>query len=261
MTNRLLDKWEPEYPGALVFPANEDNVLGTTVHPPTHIVIHTPEEEADEYFATPRWFAQYHPNQRGSTNAAIDVHGFCWECVPPNVAPIANGVIGKPHPPGADPNRNLNYASRSVEVEGRAATMHLTCPPTSSQFRAVVNWCVFLCRKYGLDETRIIAHRDVANNRSDPGTFDMNELRKQVAAQLNEEDDMTEEEVVAILSKYLKSPVDDLRFGTPGEGARTWAGTVKELITDVAALKASGGEAPHRHNIKGMTGLNEVDNG
>jgi hypothetical protein len=178
-----LAVWTPEYPGAIVYPADRSNCLiGVGWEPvaPTHIVYHTPQEKADTTPSTPVWFAQDHgdPNMAGSTNAFADWLGNIWECVPPYVTPIANGVLGKPYPPGANPNINLNRASRSIEIEGFAHNIHVTMPRGGGQWNTVVKWGAYQSALHGIpvDRDHHVGHYEVATNRTDPGTLDLDQL-------------------------------------------------------------------------------------
>lgn len=208
--------WQPEYPKGIVIPAHNSNTLGPPTYRPAVVVLHTPEEEADTYFATPQWFAQYHPGQEGSTNAALSALGFLIECVAPGVAPIANGVTpDKRYPGGADENINLNRQSRSIEIEGRAATIGRTMPRGGAQWNALIDWIAFQCELHGIppDRKHIIGHYEVAGNRSDPGTLDINAVVQDVQKLISQE-----EEPVKIYKVVSDNPASQAQYVWTAEG-------------------------------------------
>ena len=193
--------------------AHQTNTLGPPCNPKGWI-LHTPEEPADGDPGTPRWFAQYHANplQRGSTHYFVSYLGFVFQCVPESVAPIANGVLGKPYPAWADPNVSLNRQTLSVEIEGYAATITQTI--WSPQKTALDRLLDYGCAKYSIpvDRAHIIGHYEVASNRSDPGTLDIDAL----VAELQEEDDMglTQEDkqwFERLLADFAKAQIHDVR--------------------------------------------------
>ena len=180
------------YPGANTsIPAHPSNI-GSGVNHPKVVVYHTPEEPADNYAGTPRWFAREHPGQEGSTHYFVSWTGEVWLCVPEDRRAIANGVTaGRPYPAGTDPGVSLNLQSISIEIEGYAATIAQTL--SVAQRKGLVDWTVYACTKYGIpaDRQHIIGHYEVANNRSDPGTLPMYSIVAEVAARINgQEEDM-----------------------------------------------------------------------
>lgn len=159
-----------DYAGAIDFPAHPTNIMGAP-NWPKGWVVHTPEEKADGYPATPHWFAQEHPDRAGSTHYFVSYMGEVFQCVSEGSAAIANGVLGKPYPAWADPGISLNRQTLSVEVEGYAADIEETLIVGSAQWNALVKLVRDRCEHYGipLDREHIIGHYEVANNRSDPG--------------------------------------------------------------------------------------------
>ncbi len=191
-----------DYPDAIWYPADESNI-GSGLNHPKVIVYHTPEEPADGYPGTPYWFAQEHVGQEGSTHYFVSYLGFIWQSVEEDRRAIANGVTpGMPYPAGTDPNISLNLQSISIEIEGYAATIGQTL--SAVQRKALVDWTVYACRKYGIpaDREHIIGHYEVADNRSDPGTLDIDGIVRDVQIML-EEDDMTADEVRQIIREEL----------------------------------------------------------
>jgi hypothetical protein len=180
-----------DYPGAIDYPADKTNVLNPPGNVPKGWCLHTPEEPADNYPGTPVWFAQ--PNVGGSTTYFVSYLGFVFQCVPENVGAIANGVTAdRDYPAWADPNVSLNRQTLSVEIEGYAATIADTISP--AQKTALLNLLAYGCQKYGIpkDRAHIIGHYQVASNRSDPGTLDIDAL----VAELQEDDmGVTQEDI------------------------------------------------------------------
>lgn len=172
-----------DYPGAIDYPAHSTNVLNPPANVPKGWVLHTPEEPADGYAGTPVWFAR--PNVGGSTHYFVSYLGFVFQCVAENVGAIANGVTpGKNYPVFATNFVSLNRQTLSVEIEGYAATIANTISP--AQKTALLNLIRHRCQAHGipLDRQHIIGHYEVANNRSDPGTLDIDAL----VAELQEDD-------------------------------------------------------------------------
>lgn len=185
------------YPGAIEYPAHPTNII-SGVNSPKVVVLHTPEEPADDYPGTAYYFAQ--PNRSASTTWFVSYLAFVFECVHPSKCAIANGVTpGMPYPAGTDPNISLNRQSLSIEVEGYTATIQQTITP--AQFKALVDLVRWACDTYGIpkDRAHIIGHREVASNRSDPGPW----LADAVVAAL-EEDMGYAEDIAAIKAELAK---------------------------------------------------------
>lgn len=168
-----------EYPLAIDYPAHYTNIL-LGINRPKVIVLHTPEEPADGYMGTPVWFSN--PNVGGSTHYFTSTYGFVVQCVPEVRRAIANGVTvpSRPYPADTDPSISLNGQSLSIEIEGYAASIGQTITP--AQKNATAQLIAYMCSKYGIpaDRAHIIGHYEVANNRSDPGTLNIDELIQMV---------------------------------------------------------------------------------
>lgn len=181
----------PDMPGAIVYPAHETNIMRGPNNPKI-LCLHTPEEPADDYESTPVYFSQ--PNRGGSTHYYQDNDGDLYQLVQESRPAIANGVTpGKFYPTSTNPRISLNRQSLSVEIEGYAASMHRTCRRYGRQWNAVVRWVVSRCRAHNIAITRanIIGHYEVASNRSDPGTLNINLIVQDAQALAEEaEDDM-----------------------------------------------------------------------
>ena len=181
----LIPMFPPAVPGAIVVPAHSTNVL-RPINDPKVLVVHTPEEPSDDIEVTPYYFQT--PNLGASTHAYGDSDGDLYEMVPASHGAIANGVRNRPYPPGTDPAISLNYQSESIEFEGYAATIAQTMPRGGPQWKTGVRWIVHRCEANDIpiDRDHIIGHYQVADNRSDPGTLDIDQLVRDA----QEEDDM-----------------------------------------------------------------------
>lgn len=168
-----------DYPGAIVYPAHPNNYGGYgRGNTPKAIVLHTPEEPADDYESTPVWFAN--PAAQASTHYYGDNDGDMYQMVPDADCPWANGNKGGVNrtwkgvkdawPPWAEVGVSLNCQTISIELEGKAATIGQTW--TDSQHAALVKWIKHVAEKYGipLDRDHIIGHFEVATDRTDPGS-------------------------------------------------------------------------------------------
>lgn len=239
-----------DYPPAIEFWAHPSNTLGPPCTP-RGIVLHTPEEPADGYPGTPHWFAQQHPGQEGSTHYFVSFHGFMYQCVRESVAAIANGVLNKPYPPWANPNVSLNRQTTNIEIEGYAATIAQTMPRGSGQWKALIDWVVFECRKWNIpcDRAHIIGHYQVASNRSDPGTLDINAVVEDARAAL--EDDLTPEQEMK-LNTIFAILTDDHDGSGPATAPRWayWQALMQQAAapsaSTVAAAKAIADELAER---------------
>lgn len=218
-----------DYPGAIAFPAHPSNTLGPPCVP-KGIVLHTPEEKADGYPGTPVWFAQPHPGAEGSTHYFVSYHGFMYQCVRESVAAIANGVIGKPYPLWANPGQSLNRQSTNIEIEGYAATIGQTMPRGSGQWKALIDWIVFECRKWNIpcDRAHIIGHYEVSNNRSDPGTLNINAVVQDAQAGLQEDDFMAA--LTEVEQKELLQKLRDLHAALYTSKAGVEGGDYKDTV-------------------------------
>jgi len=170
----------PDYPGALVVPAHEDNIIDA-FNNPRGLVLHTPEEEADDTEVTPFYFSHRIYDAKGnqrraSTHFYHDSDGDVYQMVPVNIGAIANGLDGMPAPPWAILHISLNLQTESTEIEGYAAGMNRTCPRGSRQWNSVVRWTEARSWVNGfpLLRERVLGHYQLSNQRSDPGTLDIN---------------------------------------------------------------------------------------
>jgi N-acetyl-anhydromuramyl-L-alanine amidase AmpD len=171
--------FKPDYKMGVAWPASETNLgyprsfaedsAHQLVNQPRAFVLHTAEEPADPHSSTPLYFDD--PNRSGSTHYFISHAGGCYQMVPERLGAWANALQGKPRPAWADPNRNLNLQTLSVEIEGYAGSIGQTMPPGCPQWKALVALVQDRCTHYAipLDHQHIIGHYEVSNQRSDPG--------------------------------------------------------------------------------------------
>lgn len=189
----------PNIPGSIVVPAHEDNVRPGENYPKVS-VLHTPEEPADNIEVTPYYFSRkiWRPDGQGgwyqvraSTHAYADSDGDLFQMVPERYGAIANGVRGKPYPADTKPGWSLNLQSRSIEIEGYAATINVTMPRGGPQWQTTVRWVLAGRQMYGIpiDRAHVIGHYEVADNRTDPGTLDINAIIEDASRLLNKEQD------------------------------------------------------------------------
>lgn len=172
--------FEPDIPGVIVVPAHSTNIL-RAINRPVALVIHTPEEPADDVESTPRYFA--FPNRNASTHYYTDNDGDLYQMVPEEHGAIANGLRNRPRPIWAGASGSLNYRTLSNEVEGYARAMHRTCPLGSRQWVSLRNWIISCALRYEIEISRvyIVGHFELADNRSDPGTLKLDQLVAEAA--------------------------------------------------------------------------------
>ena len=221
----MTEWFKPDIKGAIVVPAHETNIL-RPVNEPLVLVLHTPEEPADDYESTPVWFQR--PNVGGSTHYYADNDGDLYQLVPERNGAIANGVTtGMRYPIRTNSNISLNYQSLSIEIEGFAISMHRTCRPGSRQWNLVVNWIISRCTRYRIPINRrnVIGHYEVASNRSDPGTLDIDRIVDE-AFDIYWESELGDDEVVSFLIKQRGTSYTFVSNGT----SRTY-------VSDAVALK------------------------
>jgi len=195
-----------EYPNAIVYPAHETNYYTPEGHGgipnwPRALFLHTPEEPADNYPYTPVFFAD--PNRQASTHYFVSYTGKVYQCVEERNMAIANGLVGKPLPRWADPNTSLNWQSLSIEIEGYAGSVGVTCQRGGPQWTALVAWIVDRCKAHGipLDRDHVMGHYEVANNRSDPGTLNLSAVVGD-AIMLQATSPQEEDDMITILGQF-----------------------------------------------------------
>jgi hypothetical protein len=188
----------PDYPGVKAgwYPLHPDKISNYGV--PTKIealCLHTPEEDADDVESTPRFFAlPAAQSSSGGTQYYGDSDGDViqmardWQQVHAQGVRSsgANPNVRLPRPPWYRAERiSYNTCMLSYEIEGRAATLHLTMKIGGPQWNSLVAWSAYKYRQYGLPvgeiEQRIIGHGSLSLDRTDPGPkFPWGEFYRQV---------------------------------------------------------------------------------
>lgn len=208
----------PDYPGAdTTFRVNASGYGYTTngvalVNVPKAIVLHTPEEPADDYESTPHYFAT--PGVAAGTHYYLDNDGDVYQMLEESECPYANGNRGGVNrtwkgavdqwPPWATQGVTLNGQTLSIEMEGYAASIGKTW--TDAMHNSLVAWIKNRAAHYGipLDRDHIIGHFEVATDRVDPGsTFPWDRLMK----------DLKEDDVPIDITKVRLVPLStDVRW-------------------------------------------------
>ena len=203
--------------GAILVPAHSTNIITSRRNVPKVNVYHTPEEPADDIEVTPGYFQR--PNLGASTHYYDDSDGDLYQMVDEDDGALANGVLGRPYPADTDPSYSLNYQSRSIEMEGYAATIHLTCWRGSPQWLTAVRFCLagHLMHGIPIDRAHNIGHYEVSVERSDPGLLDLDAIVEDARRML--EDDMTEDEreLLRLTAKTFVLDTAELSFYTEDE--------------------------------------------
>ncbi len=202
--------FDPEYPGAEVIPAYRGNYgYGAVRNTPRAIVLHTPEEPADDWESTPRWFQN--PDAHASTHYYLDNDGDVIQMVPEAEGAYAQGVRTSQRtwkgsagelPPWTGGQGNLNLFAVSIEMEGMAATIHETMPRHGVQWDALLSWIHYVAAKYRipLDRDHIVGHDEVASHKRDPGgRFDWAGLMADLSPAAEPADDPDRSSVIAAL--------------------------------------------------------------
>ncbi len=195
----------PDIPGSIVVPAHADNVR-PGVNNPRINVFHTPEERADDIEVTPYYFSRRiydaQGNQRrASTTNYADSDGDLFQMVPDKYGAIANGLRGMSQPAGTLSNVSLNLQSRSIEIEGFAHNIHLTCVRGGPQWNTVVRWTLAGNQMHGipLDRAHNLGHKEIANNRSDPGGLDIDAIVEDAITLLAKQNEPEEEDMAQLI--------------------------------------------------------------
>jgi len=214
---KMMMPFSVDYAPAIPFWAHYTNYR-RLLNVPKGWVLHTPQEPADSWAYTPRYFAE--PNRDASTHYFVSYDGDVYQCVPDRFMAIANGVIGKPYSSWASAAQSLNRQALSVEIEGYAESIHETMPVGSRQWVALVKLLKDRAEAYGFPFDRIhtIGHSEVASNRSDPGA------RFPWAALFEEEDEM---------KPFLAWNIDNKSVHLIGPFGSAWI----TQASDVAALE------------------------
>ena len=158
------------------------------------IVLHTPEEKADDNEVTPNWFANKDAN--ASTHAYADNDGDLYQCVRENDFAWAQGTdsetLVRPYPKSYVPKRHgsTNVPYLSIEIEGMAENIEETFLVGGRQYQSVISLLELWCRRYNIpaDRDHIVAHSEICTYKTDPGDgFPWDDLMIDLNSALKEE--------------------------------------------------------------------------
>lgn len=148
------------------------------------VVIHTPEEPADDNEVTPKYFAK--PGVRASTDAYTDNDGDLYGMVPSVGTAWAQGqpanrnrlLLGQRPTPDWMPRDgkgkllSFNQMFSSNEVEGYAKSMKDSFIPEGPQYDTLASWIGWQMFKFGWEGLdRVWAHEWLDTWKGDPGQF------------------------------------------------------------------------------------------
>jgi hypothetical protein len=147
------------------------------------LVLHTPEEDADDIESTPYYFAK--EGVRRSTHDYLDNDGDLYQMVGARDAAWGQGThsgnrtwkgVKLGWAPWNPEHYSNNQLSKGLEIEGRAATIHQTLG--RNQFRGVAMWIAYNAAKYGipLDRDHIVGHYELSTDKTDPGKLPIESL-------------------------------------------------------------------------------------
>lgn len=150
---------------------------------PRALVLHTPEEEADENEQTPLYFATI--GVRRSTHYYADNDGDLYQMVSDKDAAWGQGTHAgnrtwkgrlAGYPTWNPGHLNNNLITLGLEIEGRAATIGSTITP--EQFETVAKWIAYKCWQYEIpcDYAHVVRHSDLAADKTDPGSLPVDAL-------------------------------------------------------------------------------------
>ena len=118
-------------------------------------------------------------------------------------------------------------------------------PRGSPQWRALVNLMAHRCKALNIPPGRTFAHKEVSIYRSDPGQLNIPLLVTDVIAAM--EDEMTDDEIAQAIGRIARAGQLGLDKGIVG--TEKLGELVASLKSDIAALKAAGGTATHKHSL------------
>ena len=161
-----------DYPGAIVVEAAQYG-YGLWKNHPKAWCLHTPEENPDDYPGTPYYFHNL-TDRRASTHYFVSYLGLVFQMVPESEGAYANAREGIPGLfDWETPDWNLNLETLNVEIEGYAASIHITMPRGSPQWNALVRLLAHRCLALSIPIERTFGHYQVSKFRSDPGQLDI----------------------------------------------------------------------------------------
>ena len=168
-----------EYPGAEWIPAHK-NGWGYSGASPNWkaVVVHTPEEDADDREITPQWFKD--PRAGVSTHFYVDNDGDVVQMVSLKQGAYAHGIRTVDRiwtPSWCPPGISFNMRAVGIEVEGRHASIHHTMKVGGAQFNslvALIKWLskpslYFHLSGFNVNSDNVIGHNRINQGKDDPG--------------------------------------------------------------------------------------------
>jgi hypothetical protein len=154
----------------IVAPAFVGNYYPDRECKPIALVLHEPQEEADDRESTPVWFQN--PAAKASTRWYGDNDGDLYQMVPFPASAIANGLDGKPTPRFNDGGPefgpySLNMQTDNIEVEGNTHSISRTF--NQWQYAGLCDWLVLGYILWDLPRNpgRVLSHTQLSVQRSD----------------------------------------------------------------------------------------------
>lgn len=191
-----------DFPGAIVVEAAQYG-YAPYKNDPKAWCLHTPEELADNNPVTPYYFHNL-TDRRASTHYFVSYTGLVFQMVPEDEGAYANareGVAGRFD--WETPNWNLNLETLNVEIEGYAHNIHQTMPRGSAQWVSLVRLIAHRCKALNIPVERTFGHKQVSNQRADPGQLNIAAIIKDVNTLLGAID-MTPQEVEQIARSIMQ---------------------------------------------------------
>jgi hypothetical protein len=159
------------------------NGYTTRMQKPRALVVHTPEEEADQTEQTPLYFARWGVYR--STHYYGDNDGDLYQMVSDLDAAWGQGTDDRNrvwkgrkggYPPWNTGGISNNLITLGYETEGFAATLGSTM--TRAQFTTLARWIAYKCWQYDIpcDRTHVVGHYELASDKTDPGTLPLDEV-------------------------------------------------------------------------------------
>ena len=169
----------PDYPAGGWYPAHANNfsVAGAGYYNrpnhPSALILHTPEEDADDRELTPVYF--HNPIAGVSTHYYGDSDGDVIQMVQDIDCAYAQGTRTQfaiiPRPVWHQEGVSYNCTALSYEIEGRAKSVHQTMKIGGAQWNSLVEWIRYKTAKYSIprDRLHILGHNEINNQKHDPG--------------------------------------------------------------------------------------------
>lgn len=147
------------------------------------LVLHTPEEAADNKEQTPIYFGT--TGVQRSTHDYLDNDGDLYQMVSHRDAAWGQGThegnrVWKGHryryAPWNPEHISNNQLSLGIEIEGFAGTIHRTLG--RAQYATLARWIAYNATRYSipLDRDHIVGHYELARDKTDPGKLPIDDL-------------------------------------------------------------------------------------